>query len=706
MTRRHVRRRIPHEKVCVPFRARACGTGLGDSCRSGDSAARGFACRLAMADDDLPIDVHYDKLIDWLVDRKKVSKDWRKKLAGVHAKLSELARDLPNTLTKTHGLGVPDSSLVDAAGEPQRWDYFRAVLVRDRIVAGADLREDRSKSDPDGSEFPDANANATDPSRDDDTEKENEKEKTRGLFGQLTGKAKAWDDVVRMYEKDALHLPECGSTMTRFADYDAPFARREKERLAKQLGDAERREAEHRRSAAAAKEKFAKMCFDVFGTEKGATIAESVDGDKNDKNDLSFFQSLVDGLADGLDAVFDAAVAAARSDAVGEAAEHYARWTDWAHGERIRAGLVSQETGESLDGRVTVESLTPHLARLRAMATSAEAELIGRDFEKSRKAAEKDAEDAAFASTSDVDVATDVEVATSADGAQVEPPAGGIDWDVGVVDAKVEPPAGGIDWDVGVAAESTGTPAAVEIDWDVGDVVEVEVDETIGVETIEAPIEIDWDVRGFVVEDAGDARAETNVEKETNGFVSTKTLAETNDSSSSSFGRAFTDREFRACVLDDLLELRAFLTQRAADAGASGESATLLASAPPEIRARFGDAAELTKLAAACEEPVRVLAEDTAGRLLLVSASERYRKRLANDLVTAGRLESKFCVFADDARQKRDETRRSLRREALKAEASRKALREVKRFAERAISTMYKGRTVHIIGEINNALAG
>jgi hypothetical protein len=606
---------------------------------------------------------------------------------------------------------------VDNVGEPQRWDYFRAVLVRDRIVAGADLREDRSKSDPDGSEFPDANANATDPSRDDDTEKENEKEKTRGLFGQLTGKAKAWDDVVRMYEKDALHLPECGSTMTRFADYDAPFARREKERLAKQLGDAERREAEHRRSAAAAKEKFAKMCAEVFGTEKGATIAESVDGDKNDKNDLSFFQSLVDGLADGLDAVFDAAVAAARSDAVGEAAEHYARWTDWAHGERIRAGCpVSQETGESLDGRVTVESLTPHLARLRAMATSAEAELIGRDFEKSRKAAEKDAEDAAFASTSDVDVATDVEVATSADGAQVEPPAGGIDWDVSVVDAKVEPPAGGIDWDVGVAAESTGTPAAVEIDWDVGDVVEVEVDETIGVETIEAPIEIDWDVRGFVVEDAGDARAETNVETESNGFVSTKTLAKaesrddstTNDSSSSSssFGRAFSDREFRARVLDDLLELRAFLTQRAADAGASGESATLLASAPPEIRARFGDAAELTKLAAACEEPVRVLAEDTAGRLLLVSASERYRKRLANDLVTAGRLESKFCVFADDARQKRDETRRSLRREALKAEASRKALREVKRFAERAISTMYKGRTVHIIGEINNALAG
>ena len=367
------------------------------------------------------------------------------------------------------------------------------------------------------------------------------------------------------------------------------------------------------------------------------------------------------------------------------------------------------------------------------MATPAEAEALGRDF-LFQNAAEKDAA-FAFASTTDVDV-PDVEVAAESDcarvdppaggidwdvgvaDAKVEPPAGGIDWDVGVVDAKVEPPAGGIDWDVGVAdASASGdgaaesTPAAVEIDWDVGDVVEVAVDEPIGVETIEAPIEIDWDVRGFVVEDAGDARAETNVEKETKPRAEAESKtndSKTNDSSSSSssFGRAFTDREFRARVLDDLLELRAFLTQRAADAGASGESATLLASAPAEIRALVVDAAELKTLAAACEEPVRVLAEDKARRLLLVSASERYRARLAKDLVTAGRLESKFSTFADEARRKRDETRRLLRREALKAEATGTALGEVKRFAEQAISAMYKGRTVHIVGEINNALAG
>jgi len=37
--------------------------------------------------DLLPIDLHYDKLIDWLVDRKKVPDDWRKRLKALNAKV-------------------------------------------------------------------------------------------------------------------------------------------------------------------------------------------------------------------------------------------------------------------------------------------------------------------------------------------------------------------------------------------------------------------------------------------------------------------------------------------------------------------------------------------------------------------------------------------------------------------------------------------
>ena len=564
-----------------------------------------------MADDDLPIDVHYDKLIDWLVDRKKVAKDWRKKLAGVHAKLSELARELPGALTRAHGLGVPDASLVESGtGEPPRWDYFRAVLVRDRIVAGADLRV----SDADDEKPASANdASATDTDERESSSKE--KEKTRGLFGRLTGKAKAWDDVVRAYEKDALHLPECGSTMTRATDHETPFLRREREKLAKRLVDLERRETEHRRSATVAKKKFSEKCADVFG-ETSLDIPR----------DEVAFRGLVDGLVANLDSVFDAAVAAARTDAVGEAAEHYARWTEWAHGD-----LNSRGGGEKKESDVgtTVASLTPHLARLRAMS-AAEAEALGR---------------------------------------------------VSRTDAIVC--GAGADPDDDKKPSSTNDDASLPLN---------------------PPAGIDWDVGVVVVEDAGAEQKQSASPASEQKLISSR-ANENDDVKPDDFcrlGRAFADREFRAFVLDDLLELRAFLSQRAADMS-SEQSAALLSSAPAEIRAR-SDVQELRRLAAACEAPILALAEDGARRLLLLSASERFRARLASDLLAASRLEAKLLAHADEARERQSETRRALRREARRAEAVAKALGEVKRFVERTVSAMYNGRAVHIIGEINNAL--
>lgn len=688
-----------------------------------------------MADDDLPIDVHYDKLIDWLVDRKKVAKDWRKKLAGVHAKLSELARELPGTLTRAHGLGVPDASLVESGtGDPPRWDYFRAVLVRDRIVAGADLRVSDADDEKPASSANDANATDTD-ERDanDAKETETEKEKSiRGLFGRLTGKAKAWDDVVRAYEKDALHLPECGATMTRATDHETPFRRRENAKLAKQLVDSGRRETELRRSAVAAKEKFASLCADVFGetTIEGRTddvLSKTPKFPDETPRDEVAFRGLVDGLVARLDSVFDAAVAAARTDAVGEAAEHYARWTEWAHGNLIHpggGGEKNENDENTFSPSVAVASLTPHLARLRAMS-AAEAEALGRV---SRTGTIRGAD-------GDVGADPDKSVPSSTNddaSLSLDPSAGGIDWDVlgdaAEVEppAKVEPPADGVDWDVDVAAteaasaESNGgderadlsTP--VEIDWDVGDIVDVsDADQTsgTGVEATSAPIEIDWDVGDVVVvEDAGAEQKRFDETHREDGEEDGTRRANENDDADASpddscrLGRALADREFRACVLDDLLELRAFLSQRAADMSrVSGESAALLSSAPAAIRAR-SDVHELRRLAAACEAPILALAEDGARRLLLLSASERFRARLASDLLAASRLEAKLLAHADEARERQSETRRALRREARRAEAVAKALGEVKLFAERTISAMYKGRTVHIIGEINNAL--
>lgn len=37
-------------------------------------------------DEDIPIDVKYSKLLEWLVDRKKTRADWREKLRAIQAR--------------------------------------------------------------------------------------------------------------------------------------------------------------------------------------------------------------------------------------------------------------------------------------------------------------------------------------------------------------------------------------------------------------------------------------------------------------------------------------------------------------------------------------------------------------------------------------------------------------------------------------------
>jgi hypothetical protein len=78
------------------------------------------------------------------------------------------------------------------------------------------------------------------------------KEATRGLFGRLAGKAREWDDIVRMYERDNIHLAEAQMTMNQLVDYDVPHHKSHAQRRGKQLADLERRESEHRRAAVVA----------------------------------------------------------------------------------------------------------------------------------------------------------------------------------------------------------------------------------------------------------------------------------------------------------------------------------------------------------------------------------------------------------------------------------------------------------------------
>ena len=591
---------------------------------------------------ELPIDIHYAKLVDWLVDRKKISADWRKKLAAVHAKMAELTRALPATLARAVGPGVPDPALLAADGEPPRWDYFRAVVVRDRILAGASAEPSEDPADGDDA-------------GDGDGAKTAAAAPTRGLFGRLAGKAKAWDDVVRAYERDALHLPEAALTMTRGVDYDLPHHRAAVAKCAKQLQDLDRREGEYRRGATAARDAFVAACADL-GV---APEARSRPGG---------FAAAVATLTDGLDDVFRDAAAAARAEPVGEAAAHYTEWIAWAHGRDA-----------------TVEELLPSLARLLAFAD---------DDPEPADDVQPGANEGGFSVGGDERPGANeggFSVGGDATPAEiVAPPAGGIDWDLGDVTVEdesapgtVEPPAGGIDWDLDVGegdASGSGSGAPAEIDWNV-----------------EAEI---------VVEDAGggvDSDSRANVDDDATAATVVGLDGIAASSSARPFSAVLARRAFRAGVVDDLLELRAFLRQRASDLRGK-EATTLLSSAPASIRANVSPDA-MSSLADACEAPVRVLRRDAARRALLVSTSARFRDRLAARLEAKGALEGKLLAALGDVDERRAETRLRRSQAAARAETTRRALRDVKSTVEAFVSKQYEGRATNVIGEINTALA-
>jgi hypothetical protein len=81
-----------------------------------------------------------------------MASDWHKRVAAIQAKVAEAAKVLPPGLL---------ASLPGGADAPI--DYFRAVMIRDRLAEGGE----------------------------------------RTLFGGLAGAAGLWDSIVKAYEKQS-----------------------------------------------------------------------------------------------------------------------------------------------------------------------------------------------------------------------------------------------------------------------------------------------------------------------------------------------------------------------------------------------------------------------------------------------------------------------------------------------------------------------
>lgn len=349
-------------------------------------------------------------------------------------------------------------------------------------------------------------------------------------------------------------------------------------------------------------------------------------------------RALID-LTQELPELMEAAVKAVRAPEVGEAAKFYARFTEATGCD----GAELPTLQEVQEGRTA----GPDAAMLAAIASN--------DDTPQDQGPQVDwglpSDDAG--EVSGVAWATDT-------GAE---DAAGISWDLGVIETE----------DAGADASHTGPDGGVGISWDID------------------------------ISDTGEASMDTTAaaapEEQLAQTAARETSANAAVAGPPEVQRLVADASYRARLLDDLYELRAFLAQRCSELGSN--SAQLLPSAVSDADV---DAAAAATLRSAVDEAISAFTGGRMVQLLSIATSASFRDRLASQLGRSAGQESKFKRAAAEAEARKTEAQRHLVAESAKLAVLLRRTREAKTEVETALGAKL-ARRINVQGEINAVLA-
>eukprot|EP01112_Ceratiomyxa_fruticulosa_P008407 TRINITY_DN2178_c0_g5_i1.p1 TRINITY_DN2178_c0_g5~~TRINITY_DN2178_c0_g5_i1.p1 ORF type:complete len:555 (-),score=128.85 TRINITY_DN2178_c0_g5_i1:188-1852(-) len=131
-----------------------------------------------MSEQSLPIDILAPKVIDWLLDRRKLPQNWRKNLQVIRALIEKAKPDL-----------LKNSEIQHYLEKVSTINYFHALEIFELLVKSG---ESEAKT----------------------------------LFGYYANpKLQAWNQIIRAYEKDNIYLGEISQSLLDILTYDIPNLR-------------------------------------------------------------------------------------------------------------------------------------------------------------------------------------------------------------------------------------------------------------------------------------------------------------------------------------------------------------------------------------------------------------------------------------------------------------------------------------------------
>lgn len=221
-----------------------------------------------------------------------------------------------------------------------------------------------------------------------------------------------------------------------------------------------------------------------------------------------------------------------------------------------------------------------------------------------------------------------------------------------------------------------------------------------------AAIEINWDID---VSAAGAEAAESQQQAGGDASSLTGAAAGKRSAASAALGpderaalRLERDADYRALLLDDLQELRAFLLVRRGDM-ASSTGFAFVAAAPQAVR--DVDASSVRSMLAAVDAALEHLRSQRLQQLLLIAGSRSYLDRLVAGLQRRGGQEARMLAASRESEARRNESKGQLVGLAPKVAQMVERMREIKGHVERTVGAQLGGRRVNVLGDINTVLA-